>query len=126
VGLNILQRLCGIATLTNVFVEKVKRTGVRIVDTRKTTPGLRFMEKYAVRIGGGSNHRFGLFDGILIKDNHIEAAGNIASAVSAARQARRLRAARAVLSAAMGDVNAMIERRANEATNGDEAVREQA
>jgi nicotinate-nucleotide pyrophosphorylase (carboxylating) len=90
VGLNILQRLCGIATLTNVFVEKVKRTGVRIVDTRKTTPGLRFMEKYAVRIGGGSNHRFGLFDGILIKDNHIEAAGNIASAVSAARQAHHL------------------------------------
>jgi len=90
VSLNILQRLCGIATLTSVFVEKVKGTGVKIVDTRKTTPGLRFMEKYAVRMGGGSNHRFGLFDGILIKDNHIEAVGSITAAISSARQAHHL------------------------------------
>ena len=90
VSLNLLQRLCGIATLTNAFVAKVKGTGARIVDTRKTTPGLRFMEKYAVRIGGGGNHRFGLFDGILIKDNHIEAVGGITAAVSGARQAHHL------------------------------------
>jgi nicotinate-nucleotide pyrophosphorylase (carboxylating) len=90
VGLNVLQRLCGIATLTSLFVEKVKGLNVRIVDTRKTTPGLRFMEKYAVRTGGGSNHRFGLFDGILIKDNHIEAAGSITAAVASARRAHHL------------------------------------
>jgi nicotinate-nucleotide pyrophosphorylase (carboxylating) len=90
VSLNILQRLCGIATLTSAFVKKVKGTGVKIVDTRKTTPGLRYMEKYAVRMGGGSNHRFGLYDGILIKDNHIEAVGGIAAAVSSARQAHHL------------------------------------
>ncbi len=90
VSLNILQRLCGIATLTSVFVEKVKGAGVKIVDTRKTTPGLRFMEKYAVRMGGGSNHRFGLYDGILIKDNHIEAVGSITAAISSARQAHHL------------------------------------
>ncbi len=90
VSLNILQRLCGVATLTGLFVDKVKGTGVKIVDTRKTTPGLRFMEKYAVRTGGGGNHRFGLFDGILIKDNHIEAAGSISAAVSSARRAHHL------------------------------------
>ncbi len=90
VGLNILQRLSGIATLTRTFVEKVKGTAVRIVDTRKTTPGLRFMEKYAVRMGGGGNHRFGLFDGILIKDNHIQAAGGIPAAVASAKQAHHL------------------------------------
>lgn len=86
VALNVLQRLSGIATLTNKFVEEVKGTSAKIVDTRKTTPGLRFMEKYAVRIGGGSNHRFGLYDGVLIKDNHIEAAGGIKAAVNLARQ----------------------------------------
>lgn len=90
VGLNILQRLSGIATLTNTFVEKVKGTGAKIIDTRKTTPGLRFMEKYAVRAGGGLNHRFGLYDGILIKDNHIEAAGSIVKAIRAARKAGHL------------------------------------
>jgi len=90
VSLNVLQRLCGIATLTNLFVEKVKGLGVKIVDTRKTTPGLRFMEKYAVRTGGGGNHRHGLYDGILIKDNHIEAAGSVTSAVAAARRAHHL------------------------------------
>jgi len=90
VGLNILQRLSGIATLTNAFVEKVKGTAVKIVDTRKTTPGLRFMERYAVRVGGGCNHRFGLYDGILIKDNHIETAGSITNAINAARKAHHL------------------------------------
>ncbi|MCL5022880.1 MAG: carboxylating nicotinate-nucleotide diphosphorylase [Nitrospirae bacterium] len=90
VSLNILQRLSGIATLTGRFVEKVKGTHAKIVDTRKTTPGLRFMEKYAVRVGGGCNHRFGLYDGILIKDNHIEAAGSIAAAVAAAGGAHHL------------------------------------
>lgn len=90
VSLNILQRLSGIATLTNSFVKKVKDTGVRIVDTRKTTPALRFMEKYAVRVGGGGNHRFGLYDGILIKDNHIEAAGGITNAVNLAKKTHHL------------------------------------
>ena len=90
VSLNVLQRLSGIATLTNLFVERVNGLNVKIVDTRKTTPGLRFMEKYAVRMGGGSNHRSGLYDGILIKDNHIEAAGSITAAVASARQAHHL------------------------------------
>jgi len=85
VGLNILQRLSGVATLTSRFVDAVMGTGAKIVDTRKTTPCLRFMEKYAVRMGGGVNHRFGLFDGILIKDNHIEAVGSITKAVSLAK-----------------------------------------
>lgn len=90
VSLNILQRLSGIATLTNMFVERVSGLGAKIADTRKTTPGLRFMEKYAVRIGGGSNHRFGLFDGILIKDNHIEAVGSITEALRLAREGHHL------------------------------------
>jgi nicotinate-nucleotide pyrophosphorylase (carboxylating) len=89
-SLNILQRLSGIATLTGAYLEKVKGLAVKIVDTRKTTPGMRFMEKYAVRIGGGANHRFGLFDGILIKDNHIEAAGSIRAAVDRARRVHHL------------------------------------
>lgn len=90
VSLNIMQRLSGIATLTNNFVKKVRDTGVRIVDTRKTTPALRFMEKYAVRVGGGGNHRFGLYDGVLIKDNHIEAAGSITNAVTLAKETHHL------------------------------------
>jgi nicotinate-nucleotide pyrophosphorylase (carboxylating) len=80
-ALNFLQHLSGIATLTRRYVEKTYPATVRVVDTRKTTPGLRVLEKYAVRVGGGSNHRFGLFDGILIKDNHIAAAGSISRAV---------------------------------------------
>lgn len=84
-ALNLLQRLSGIATLTRAFVEAVAGTHAVILDTRKTTPGLRALEKYAVRVGGGRNHRFGLFDGILIKDNHIRAAGGIAEAVRRAR-----------------------------------------
>jgi nicotinate-nucleotide pyrophosphorylase (carboxylating) len=86
VALNLLQRLCGIATMTRSFVDKVKKYPVRIVDTRKTTPGLRMLEKYAVRVGGGSNHRFNLTDGVLIKDNHIAACGSIAAAVSRMRK----------------------------------------
>lgn len=90
VSLNILQRLSGIATLTSQFVDLVRGTKARIVDTRKTTPGLRFMEKYAVKMGGGMNHRFGLFDGILIKDNHIEEVGSITEAVSRAKAGHHL------------------------------------
>ena len=85
VALNFLQHLSGIATTTARFVSLVSGTGCRIVDTRKTLPGLRILQKYAVRVGGGSNHRFGLADGILIKENHIAAAGGLAGAVQAAR-----------------------------------------
>jgi len=88
VALNILQRLCGIAALTNSFVNRVKGSGVKILDTRKTAPGLRYIDKYAVKMGGGYNHRFGLYDAILIKDNHIEAAGGIENAVRLARQGK--------------------------------------
>jgi nicotinate-nucleotide pyrophosphorylase (carboxylating) len=90
VSLNILQRLSGIATLTNSYVERIHGLKARIVDTRKTVPGMRFMEKYAVRIGGGHNHRFGLFDGILIKNNHITAVGSISEAVNRAKIAHHL------------------------------------
>jgi nicotinate-nucleotide pyrophosphorylase (carboxylating) len=86
-ALNILARMCGIATITAAFVDAVAGTPARIVDTRKTTPGLRAFEKYAVRAGGGSNHRFGLDDGVLIKDNHIVAAGGVGEAVTRARRA---------------------------------------
>lgn len=86
VALNLVQRLCGIATLTASFAAKVKPLPVRILDTRKTTPGLRMLEKYAVRIGGGHNHRFNLADGVLIKDNHIQACGSIKNAVSKMRE----------------------------------------
>jgi len=83
-ALNLLQRLSGIATMTSRFVEAVAGTPGQVVDTRKTTPGLRMLEKYAVRVGGGSNHRAGLDDGILIKDNHIAAAGSVTEAVTRA------------------------------------------
>ncbi len=85
VALNFLQRLCGVATLTRQFADAVKSTGVRVTDTRKTTPGLRVLEKAAVLAGGGSNHRFALYDGILVKDNHIRLAGGVAQAVARAR-----------------------------------------
>ena len=85
VGLNLIQRLSGVSTATRKAVEMVKGYDVKIVDTRKTTPGMRVLEKYAVRIGGGNNHRFGLADGILIKDNHITAAGSITTAVLKAK-----------------------------------------
>ncbi|MBX9864729.1 MAG: carboxylating nicotinate-nucleotide diphosphorylase [Hyphomicrobium sp.] len=85
VALNFLSHMSGIATLTRRYVDLVAGTRARIVDTRKTTPGLRAFEKYAVRCGGGQNHRSGLYDAILIKDNHIVAAGGIAPALAAAR-----------------------------------------
>ncbi len=85
VALNFLQHLSGIATLTRKYVERVADYSVKIVDTRKTTPGLRILEKYAVQVGGGRNHRFGLFDGVLIKENHIKACGSIADAVKRVR-----------------------------------------
>jgi nicotinate-nucleotide pyrophosphorylase (carboxylating) len=87
VALNLIQRLCGIATLTHQYVDAVQGLKVSIVDTRKTTPGLRMLEKYAVRVGGGKNHRYGLSDGVLIKDNHIAACGSIQRAVEKARAA---------------------------------------
>jgi len=85
-ALNLLQRMCGIATATRAFVRAVAGTEARILDTRKTAPGLRFLDKYAVRIGGGHNHRFALYDGVLIKDNHIAAAGGVMEAVRRARR----------------------------------------
>ena len=80
--LNIMQRMSGIATMTHKYVERVAGTGCHILDTRKTTPGMRILEKQAVKIGGGMNHRIGLFDMILLKDNHIEFAGGIANAIN--------------------------------------------
>ena len=85
-ALNILQKMSGISTLTSFFVEAVTGSGVKIKDTRKTLPGLRWISKYAVAVGGGHNHRAGLYDGVLIKDNHIKAAGSIAAAVERARR----------------------------------------
>lgn len=86
VALNFLGHMSGIATLTGAYVEKTSGTRAKIIDTRKTTPGLRALEKLAVRAGGGTNHRFGLFDAILIKDNHIIAAGGIGPALNKARE----------------------------------------
>jgi nicotinate-nucleotide pyrophosphorylase (carboxylating) len=84
-ALNLLGRLCGIATLTRAFVDRVEGTGVTILDTRKTTPGLRALERYAVRCGGARNHRAGLFDAILVKENHLRIAGGVPAAVAALR-----------------------------------------
>jgi nicotinate-nucleotide pyrophosphorylase (carboxylating) len=85
-ALNIVQRLSGIATLTAKYVKAVEGLPVKILDTRKTVPGMRVLDKYAVAVGGGFNHRFGLYDGILIKDNHIKAAGGISDAVHIAKK----------------------------------------
>ena len=85
-ALNYLQRMSGIATLTKAFVDELKGSGVKILDTRKTTPNMRIFEKYAVKIGGGHNHRYNLSDGVLIKENHISAAGGIKEAVNVIRQ----------------------------------------
>ena len=85
-ALNLLQRMSGIATLTNKFVNEIKHTNARLLDTRKTTPNLRILEKYSVKVGGGCNHRFNLSDGIMLKDNHISAAGSIKKAVELARE----------------------------------------
>ena len=87
VALNFLQRLSGIATLTNLFTTKIKGLRSVVLDTRKTTPGLRVLEKYAVKCGGGTNHRFGLYDAILIKDNHIKLVGGIKKVVQTFRSA---------------------------------------
>ena len=84
-ALNFLQRLCGIATLTRDFVHELSGLPCRLVDTRKTTPGMRLLQKYAVRVGGGHNHRYGLSDGILIKDNHITACGSVKESITLAR-----------------------------------------
>jgi nicotinate-nucleotide pyrophosphorylase (carboxylating) len=84
--LNVMQRMSGIATTTNKYVKLLEGTGTKILDTRKTTPGMRFLEKEAVRLGGGVNHRFGLFDMILIKDNHIDFAGSIGQAIAGTKK----------------------------------------
>lgn len=88
-ALNFLQRLSGIATLTGEFVRRIRGTRAKILDTRKTTPGLRLLEKYAVKKGGGKNHRQGLYDMILIKDNHIKAAGSISAAIGKAMKSKK-------------------------------------
>jgi nicotinate-nucleotide pyrophosphorylase (carboxylating) len=87
--LNVMQRMSGIATTTHKVVKLLEGTETKVLDTRKTTPGIRFLEKEAVRIGGGVNHRFGLYDMILIKDNHVDYAGGIAAALSAAHEYKR-------------------------------------
>lgn len=86
VALNLLQRMSGIATLTNKFVDEISHTNAKLLDTRKTTPNLRILEKYSVKIGGGCNHRFNLSDGVMLKDNHISAAGGIKNAVALAKE----------------------------------------
>ena len=86
VALNLLQRMSGIATLTNKYVKKIEHTNAKLLDTRKTTPNLKILEKYSVKIGGGHNHRFNLSDGIMLKDNHIAAAGGITNAVKLCRE----------------------------------------
>jgi nicotinate-nucleotide pyrophosphorylase (carboxylating) len=86
IALNLLQRMSGIATLTNKFVKEINHTNAKLLDTRKTTPNLRILEKYSVKIGGGCNHRFNLSDGVMLKDNHISAAGGIKNAVELARK----------------------------------------
>jgi nicotinate-nucleotide pyrophosphorylase (carboxylating) len=85
-ALNLFQRMCGIATMTRRLVDAVKDSNAKIIHTRKTAPGLRIFDTYAVRTGGGYSHRFGLFDGVLIKENHIAAAGSIAAAVNNVRR----------------------------------------
>ena len=86
VALNLLQRMSGIATLTDKFVQEIKHTKAKLLDTRKTTPNLRILEKYSVKVGGGCNHRFNLSDGVMLKDNHISAAGGIKNAVKLAKE----------------------------------------
>jgi nicotinate-nucleotide pyrophosphorylase (carboxylating) len=88
-ALNCIQRMCGVATLTKKVVDKLKGLKTRVLDTRKTTPGLRFLEKMAVKIGGGTNHRFGLYDMMMIKDNHIDYAGGIEKAIHYADEYRK-------------------------------------
>lgn len=86
IALNFLQRMSGIATITNKMVEKIEGTKAKLLDTRKTTPNLRIVEKYSVKVGGGCNHRFSLSDGVMLKDNHIQSAGGIKEAVKLAKE----------------------------------------
>ena len=88
-ALNFLQRTCGVATMTRRFVEEIRGTGCTLLDTRKTSPGMRVLDKLSVRAGGGTNHRLALFDAVLVKNNHIDAAGSIAQAVENCRLAGR-------------------------------------
>jgi nicotinate-nucleotide pyrophosphorylase (carboxylating) len=104
-ALNLLGRLCGIATLTSRYVAAVEGTGATILDTRKTTPGLRALEKYAVRCGGGANHRAGLFDAILLKENHLRIAGGIGPAVAALQNGQPIE----VETESLGDVAEALE-----------------
>ncbi len=90
-ALNILQHLSGVATLTRSYVDLIAGTGAKLLDTRKTIPGLRVLEKYAVKMGGGTNHRMGLYDAVLIKDNHLAVAGGVTAAVNACRARTGLR-----------------------------------
>lgn len=90
IALNVLQNVSGIATLTNQFVKRVEGLSVKIADTRKTLPGVRVMQKYGVKIGGGFNHRFGLFDGVLIKDNHIKIVGSLKRAIELSKKRHHL------------------------------------
>ncbi len=108
-ALNFLQRLSGIATLTRVYTDSIKGKKTRIVDTRKTTPGCRVLEKYAVRAGSGKNHRMGLYDGVLIKDNHIAVAGGISQAVTRVRQAIHHLVKIEVETASLDEVNEALE-----------------
>jgi nicotinate-nucleotide pyrophosphorylase (carboxylating) len=108
-ALNFLQRLSGVATLTARYAGKLAGTGVRVLDTRKTTPGYRALEKHAVRMGGGWNHRQGLHDMILIKDNHIVAAGGVAEAIGAAAAGRPGGIAIEVEVAALADLDAALD-----------------
>ena len=108
-ALNFLQRLCGIATLTRRFVDAVAGAGAVIADTRKTTPGLRALEKAAVRAGGGRNHRFALYDAILIKDNHLQIVGGVGPAVQAARRGASAHLKIEVEAASLQQVQAALE-----------------
>ncbi|MBT3510316.1 MAG: carboxylating nicotinate-nucleotide diphosphorylase [Nitrospina sp.] len=110
-GLNILQWLSGIATLTRKFVDKA--SPVKVLDTRKTTPGLRVFEKYAVACGGGTNHRFGLYDAVMIKDNHIKSAGSIFRAVEKVREGLGLKSKIEVETQNLDEVNEALENHAH-------------
>jgi nicotinate-nucleotide pyrophosphorylase (carboxylating) len=109
-ALNLLGRLCGVATLTARYVDLVAGTGATILDTRKTTPGLRALEKYAVRCGGAANHRLGLYDAILLKENHLRIAGGIGAAVAALRNGRPIEVEAETLAEVAEALDAGVER----------------
>ena len=112
-ALNFLQHLSGVATLTNQFVKKVEGKKVKILDTRKTIPGLRVLEKYAVRVGGGVNHRLGLYDAILIKDNHLKMTGGIKKAIRKIRSQYGVKKPIEVEAKSLAEVREAIEERVN-------------